>query len=196
MLSFDEIKQIRIVDVVGRYRISLTTKGSWANGVCKLPTHKPNDKGKNFSVNLAGNFWRCFSQSCNEANGGKRGGDVISFVALMENCSAKDAAQKLSDWFHLEPPPRNAQNKTAPRIEKPSSVSPRGNQPANNYPEHSSSDSEVKPLRYFEEIDRWLDETLKRREKEVDCDYWKRVRKEIKSKLHQSYLAGKSQKAA
>lgn len=121
-LNFARIKEIRIVDVVGRYGISLTTKGAWANGVCKLPTHKANNNGKNFSVNVAGNFWRCFSQSCNEANGGKRGGDVISFVALMENCSPKDAAQKLSDCYHLEPQTTNAQNKTASHIEKPSSA--------------------------------------------------------------------------
>jgi hypothetical protein len=59
------------------------------------------DTGKSFSINLAGNYWRCFSESCNENNGGKRGGDCINFVALMDGVSQLEAAKKLATWFGM-----------------------------------------------------------------------------------------------
>src|ERR1019366_2262100 len=110
MLDFKEIKQIRITDVLGRYHVALKFKGQWATCICPLPTHKAGDKGRNFSVNVAQNYWRCFSESCNANNGGKKGGDVINLVALLENCRESEAAQKLATWYGIE--------KAAPRIEK------------------------------------------------------------------------------
>ena len=58
-------------------------------------SHKQGDRSRCFSINLKRNYWRCFSESCNANNGGKKGGDVINFVALMEGCREKDAAEKL-----------------------------------------------------------------------------------------------------
>jgi hypothetical protein len=37
-----------------------------------LPAHKQGDRAKSFSINVRDNYWRCFSASCNENNGGKR----------------------------------------------------------------------------------------------------------------------------
>ena len=68
---------------------------------CPLPSHKPNDKDKNFSMNVEQNYWRCFSDSCNAANGGKRDGDVINLVALLENCTNWQAPQKIAEWCGL-----------------------------------------------------------------------------------------------
>ena len=93
MLDFARIKEIKLTNVLARYKIALRFKGEYAVCACPLPTHKQRDTGKSFSINLAGNYWRCFSDSCNANNGGKRGGDVINFVALMDGCREKDAAQ-------------------------------------------------------------------------------------------------------
>ena len=112
MLSFEEVKKIRMVDVVGRYGIRLRFKGEWATAPCPLPSHTAGDKGRNFTINLGHNYWRCFSASCNQKNEGRRGGDVINFVALMENCRERDAAQKLATWYGL------TENKTAPLLKR------------------------------------------------------------------------------
>ena len=37
--------------------------------------------------------------SCVDARGGHIGGNVLDFVAAMENCSLRDAAAKISQWF-------------------------------------------------------------------------------------------------
>lgn len=111
MLDFNRIKEIKLRDVLARYKIALRFKGEYAACACPLPTHKQGDNAKSFSINLAGNYWRCFSDSCNANNGGKRGGDVINFVALMEGCREKDAAQKLADWYGVAE--SNTTSKTA-----------------------------------------------------------------------------------
>ncbi|MGH7783409.1 MAG: CHC2 zinc finger domain-containing protein, partial [Candidatus Binatia bacterium] len=100
-LNFEEIKKIRIIEVCARYGIALRYRGDYANGVCKLPTHKQGDKTRTFSVNVAENYWRCFSDSCNAKNQGRKGGDVINLVALLENCSEFQAAEKLATWYGL-----------------------------------------------------------------------------------------------
>ncbi len=182
MLDFKSIKEIRMVDVCGRYKIALKFRGDYANAPCPLPTHKDGDKGKSFSINLAGNYWRCFSDSCNANNGGKKGGDVINFVAAMEKCREKEAAQKLADWFNVgqtKTPQRMAEGSVSP-IEKPNQKT---------YEESTSSDSGVK---YMATIDVWFEDLFKRGDKEADIEYWKRVRNGIKAKLVESFRSGKA----
>ena len=101
MLDFAEIKKIKIIEVAARYGVRLKYRGDWGSGPCPLPTHRKDDRGRNFTVNVRENYWRCFSQSCNDNNEGRKGGDVINFVALMENCREKEAAQKLAEWYGL-----------------------------------------------------------------------------------------------
>jgi hypothetical protein len=86
-LDFNRIKEIKLIEVMGRYKIPLRFKAEYAAACCPLPTHKKGDSSKSFSINLSGNYWRCFSDSCNANNGGKRGGDCINFVALMDGKS-------------------------------------------------------------------------------------------------------------
>jgi hypothetical protein len=65
MLDFEAIKRIPIVEAaVGHYRLPLRFRGGYANAICPLPAHKEGDRTKSFSINLAGNYWRCFSDSC------------------------------------------------------------------------------------------------------------------------------------
>ena len=49
---------------------------------------------QNFTVNLRKNAFKCFSKGCVSGN-------VLDFVAAMEQCSVRDAALKLQDWFKI-----------------------------------------------------------------------------------------------
>jgi len=176
MLNFEEIKQIPITEVVARYGVRLNLTQNGGSALCPLPTHKRGDKQKSFSVNAERNYWQCFSQSCNQGNGGKKGGDVINFVALMEGCQPRDAAEKLLDWFgrkngavHIEPPPATT---AAPPGRRDSS--------------HDRSES------YLRQVDAWFDELVKRGANEDDATYWKRVRNGVKGKLIESFRNGKA----
>jgi len=92
VLDFEQIKQVPLADVVRRYGLSLRAHRDWLNGNCPLPSHDSQTKGS-FAVNIKGNYWLCHSASCQKSNGGKRGGDVIAFVARMESCSDRQAAE-------------------------------------------------------------------------------------------------------
>jgi DNA primase len=58
----------------------------------RCPIHK-GDGDRNFHVNLVKNVFNCFS--C------KARGNVLDFVAAMENCSVRDAGLKLKDRFQV-----------------------------------------------------------------------------------------------
>src|SRR5882672_2903258 len=77
-----------------RYGINdLGKYGNELRGPC--PIHKGSARNKNFAVNLRKNAFKCFYAGC-EARG-----NVLDFVAAMENCSVRDAAIKLRDWFKV-----------------------------------------------------------------------------------------------
>lgn len=183
MLNFEEVKRVRIIEVAARYGIRFRYRGNWANGQCPLPTHKKGDKGRNFSVNVAQNYWRCFSASCNEQNEGRRGGDVINFVALMENCRESQAAQKLADWYGLNG------IKTAPhieaRLEESKIQTPHKGSPDNNKPSNSGKG-------YIKSVDSWFDELFELSEEMKANEYWKKCRNGTKAKLIESYNNGKA----
>jgi DNA primase len=48
--------------------------------------------------------WVCHSDSCVAVRGGRVGGNVLDFVAAMENCSIREAALKLQEWFTMFSP--------------------------------------------------------------------------------------------
>jgi len=185
-LDFTAIKAIPIADVLRRYNISLHMKGQWASACCPLPTHKEGDKSKSFTVNPQGNFWRCFSESCNANNGGKRGGDAINFVALMDGISQLDAAKKLAEMFHI------GQIKTASQIEKPP-VAPIEKPHAKDSQNLNAVGGSVK---YMQEIEAWFYTLIVRGDQEEDEPYWGRVLKGVKSKLVESYRSGQKARAA
>lgn len=72
--------------------IGLVRNGDELRGVC--PIHKGKSK-REFSVNLAKNTFYCFAPTC------KARGNVLDFVAKMEQCTIKDAALKLDEWFSV-----------------------------------------------------------------------------------------------
>jgi hypothetical protein len=64
--------------------------------------HDSKTSGNSFMANLVkgvGGVWACQSQSCIAARDGKKGGDTLEFVATMEGCSLREAAEKMHTWF-------------------------------------------------------------------------------------------------
>jgi len=79
--------------VLDHYSINgLTKSGEELRGPC--PIHKGSKRSKNFTVNLRKNAFKCFSKGCVSGN-------VLDFVAAMEQCSVRNAALKLADWFKV-----------------------------------------------------------------------------------------------
>jgi DNA primase len=102
-VSFDEIKKtVSLQMVIERYGIPLRRVGSDAlRGKCPLPTHNSKTSTESFTATLSkgvGGAWACQSQSCIKTRG-RVGGNVLDFVAAMENCSVRDAAIRLQSWF-------------------------------------------------------------------------------------------------
>jgi DNA primase len=87
----DEIK--RSVDLAGYIAskgIKLQKNGKGLAGLC--PFHK--DSKPSLIVDPAKQLWNCLG-ACS-GNGGKSGGDIISFVMKYEGCSFREAVDKLS----------------------------------------------------------------------------------------------------
>jgi DNA primase len=63
------------------------------SGPC--PIHKGSNPTQ-FRVSISKNIWNCFSEC-------KHGGNVLDFIARMENVSIHAAALKAIEWFSLDP---------------------------------------------------------------------------------------------
>ena len=197
MLNFDQIKRIKITDVCGRYGIKLRYRGDWASAPCPLPIHKDGDKGRNFTINLKENYWRCFSESCNERNGGRKGGDCINFVALMENCREKEGAQKLADWYGLNQATLdqervNHQKETAPENKKGEHMArplKEDNQPQRAQLESTSPAVDGKG--FIGSLDAWFNELFGLGPELVNDAFWKKCRNGVKTKVLESFRNGK-----
>ena len=83
---------------------------NYLRGRCPLPTHHSKSSAQSFIVNTEKNAWACHSDSCTAARSGRTGGNVLDFVAWMENCSMRDAAIRLQGWFGFSATP------PAPRV--------------------------------------------------------------------------------
>ena len=109
-IDFARVKrEVLVVQVARRYGVDLKGKDPWLHGRCPLPTHESRESNSSFAVNVSQNYWMCHSDSCKKNRNGKRGGDVITLVALKENCGEYDAATKLIEWFHV-----NGDSRAAP----------------------------------------------------------------------------------
>ena len=99
----------------------LRKKGDELRGRC--PIHE--GEGTNtFHASLAKNAFQCFS--C------KVRGNVLDFVAAMEQCTVRDAAIKLAGWFAVvanEPTANKAAAKAAPRQAESGGVAAPENKP-------------------------------------------------------------------
>lgn len=102
LLMCEARKIATLDDAMRHYRIELVENfnESICHGHCPLPAHH-REGGKSFRVKkniYTGKMmsWECLSRSCqaNHPGGGK---DVISFVAAMEQCDLKRAAEMIID---------------------------------------------------------------------------------------------------
>ena len=75
-----------------RYGITLKKSGQELRGKC--PIHRGSNN-KHFTVNISKNVFKCFFAECGAH------GNVLDFVAAIEECSVRDAAVKLRDWFQV-----------------------------------------------------------------------------------------------
>lgn len=99
-IEFSSVKLIPIASVLKHYGIEGRRQGEYLVAACPLPTHSSKEKDT-FKVSVRENWWTCFSESCKQAIG-KRGGDVIDFVCLMDGIDLKHplpAAKKLAEIF-------------------------------------------------------------------------------------------------
>lgn len=102
-VSFDEIKKVVTLQMaIEHYRIPLRhVNATTLRGKCPLPSHGSEKSKESFTATLSkgvGGAWACQSQSCIRARG-RVGGNVLDFVAAMEQCTVRDAAIKLQTWF-------------------------------------------------------------------------------------------------
>jgi DNA primase len=102
-VSFDEIKRTVTLEMaIEHYGIRLRrVNAATLRGRCPLPTHRSDQSNESFTAALnkgPGGAWACQSQSCAKARG-RVGGNILDFVAAMEQCSIRDAAIKLQSWF-------------------------------------------------------------------------------------------------
>jgi DNA primase len=102
-VSFDEIKKtVTLQMAIEHYGIPLRrVNANTLRGKCPLPMHGSEKSKESFTATLSkgvGGAWACQSQSCIKSRG-RVGGNVLDFVAAMEQCSVRDAAIKLQLWF-------------------------------------------------------------------------------------------------
>jgi len=94
-VDFKKVKEaVDMQMVLDHYGIKgLTKSGDERRGPC--PIHKGSSRSKNFTINIRKNAFNCFSSKC------KARGNVLDFVAAMENCDVRAAALKLAEWFKI-----------------------------------------------------------------------------------------------
>ena len=87
--------------------LNLTTKlhGAGAQKRCACPIHRPDSRGRTFSVNLDDNVFHCFGVNC------QKKGDVIDLWAALHHQDLRQAALDLVHTFALEPAPTQSTEK-------------------------------------------------------------------------------------
>ena len=95
-LDFKAVKAaLTMEEVIAHYGLTdrFSKKGDSLSGPC--PIHKGSNPTQ-FRVSISKNVWNCFSEC-------KHGGNVLDFIARMENVSVHAAALKAIEWFNLDP---------------------------------------------------------------------------------------------
>ena len=154
-VSFEEIKKVVTLQMaIERYGIPFRRVNATSlRGKCPLPTHHSDKSKESFTATLnkgVGGAWACQSQSCAKARG-RVGGNVLDFVAAMEQCSVRDAAIKLQTWFLV--PAAGAQPATSGKEPQDAKKTPAGKEPeakrvSENHPAGRESESNS-PLTFW-----------------------------------------------
>src|SRR6266702_4900316 len=97
--SFIDFKAVKTVvtmeQLLEHYGLLDRFKGSGDSLTGPCPIHK-GENPTQFRVSISKNIWNCFSEC-------KRGGNVLDFIARMEEVSIHAAALKAIEWFRLDP---------------------------------------------------------------------------------------------
>jgi DNA primase len=98
-LDFKAIKaRASISSILDRYGVKLNrVNQTTLKGNCPLPSHSSQSKNT-FYASEAKSAWYCHSDSCKK-NGRRAGGNVIDFVAAMENLSVYGATARIDEMF-------------------------------------------------------------------------------------------------
>lgn len=92
-------QSVSMEQLLAHYSVSLRKVNSTClRGQCPLPTHSSKETKYSFSVNTEKSIWTCKSDSCVKASG-KKGGNILDFVAVMESVAIIDAAKKILEWL-------------------------------------------------------------------------------------------------
>src|ERR1017187_10478219 len=96
-LHFKAIKaRASISSILDRYGVKLNqVNQTTLKGNCPLPSHSSKSKNT-FYASEAKSAWYCHSDSCKK-NGRRAGGNVIDFVAAMENLSVYGATARIDE---------------------------------------------------------------------------------------------------
>lgn len=102
-VDFQEVKAAVSVEMaLAHYGVTLRRVNKHSlRGACPLPIHPKGSNQKSFGVSTGKNAWSCQVPDCVASRIGRKGGNVLDFVAVMEDCSIRDAALRLRDWFHV-----------------------------------------------------------------------------------------------
>ena len=93
-------ERVSMQTILDHYNVRLHRANQHSlRGKCPLPTHSSEKSAESFSVQIEKNIWACQSASCAASRQGKKGGNILDFVSVMEHCSIREAALKLHDWF-------------------------------------------------------------------------------------------------
>lgn len=138
-VDFAEVKRsVRFEQVLAHYGLKLSGTNGKLRGTCPLPTHTSKMSARTFAVDTERNLWACQSNSCAHERNGKKGGDLLSFVAYMEGAKGelsgsdvREAALHLADWFSIGARPSEAPKPEAkpepmpePKKEEPTGPNP------------------------------------------------------------------------
>jgi transposase len=99
-VDFAHVKaQLPIARVLEHLNLARKLHGAGAQKRCACPIHRPDSRGRTFSVNLDDNVFQCFGASC------QKKGDVIDLWAALHHQDLRQAALDLVRTFTLEPAP-------------------------------------------------------------------------------------------
>lgn len=139
--------------VLNRYSVKVyRVNKDHVRGKCPFPTHTSKESKLSFVANTIKHVWSCKSVSCVAARQARTGGNVLDFVAVMEGCSIREAAEKLIEWFEI--PATNAEN--IPGVQK-GTAQRRGTEPVpaaeqteprETQPAEEESGAENRPLKF------------------------------------------------
>lgn len=178
MIDFREVKaRVSLASVLARYRVEVKGNGQ-GRADCVFPSHS-GGRGT-LSVNHEKNVWKCFG-----ACPGRKGGNVLDFVALMERCTIKESAEKLVEWFLAS----SNSLTTAPEPKK-TEASPERD---------ASRESLTKPVEekgWIKAQDSWIDQLFVLQPGDTEETWKKRVRREIKTNLIISFANGQKKALA